>query len=295
MLRDIQYRWIVANREAGIILLLTILAFSVRVHRVDFNSLSEDESAKWAAVQEYRHGHFAGVNSEHPMLPKMLAWASLTAGESWGRIGCDTQLAFPKARRLASLAQCNFRRSHNRHSVFVMSPNDGGSWVFGGELLLGNCAIANRVESTYEGGNATHLLYLAGVLFLLSRSSVGWRPGCKAMVRPKRNRLRLGPCFAVHSSPSRPERACLVYCRQNGDYSQPSRFNYKRFYLVLFISFILVNPVVLSPSNFHAILQWLHHDGVKHSGYDFDGTLYMKFPSRLFAGVPWFYYLWLCW
>ena len=67
-------------------LLLTVLAFSVRVYRVDFNSLSEDEVAKWAAIQEYRHGHFAGVNSEHPMLPKMLAWASLAAGERWGRV-----------------------------------------------------------------------------------------------------------------------------------------------------------------------------------------------------------------
>ncbi|MGB7846579.1 MAG: hypothetical protein WBL63_13255, partial [Candidatus Acidiferrum sp.] len=66
------------------VLLLTVLAFSVRLYRVDFNSLSEDEVAKWAAVQEYRHGHLVGVNSEHPMLPKMLAWASLTTGERWG-------------------------------------------------------------------------------------------------------------------------------------------------------------------------------------------------------------------
>jgi hypothetical protein len=68
------------------VLLLTVLAFAVRVYRVDFNSLSEDESAKWAAVQEYRQGHFVGVNSEHPMLPKLLAWASLTVGERWGRV-----------------------------------------------------------------------------------------------------------------------------------------------------------------------------------------------------------------
>ena len=54
-------------------------------NHVGFYSLSEDESAKWAAVQEYGHGHFVGVNSEHPMLPKMLAWASLTIGERWGR------------------------------------------------------------------------------------------------------------------------------------------------------------------------------------------------------------------
>jgi hypothetical protein len=40
-------------------------------------------------------------------------------------------------------------------------------------------------------------------------------------------------------------------------------------------------------------VHWLHHDGVKHSGYDFDGTLYLNFFSRLLAGVPWTFYLWL--
>src|SRR5262249_905617 len=56
---------------------------------------------------------------------------------------------------------------------------------------------------------------------------------------------------------------------------EPSRFNYKRFFLVIFLTFILANPVVLFPSNFSAILHWLHHDGIRHSGYDFAGTLYL--------------------
>ena len=74
---------------------------------------------------------------------------------------------------------------------------------------------------------------------------------------------------------------------------KPSQFSYRRFFLVMFLALVVVNPVILSPANFTAIVHWLHHDGVRHSGYDFDGTLYMNFPSRLFAGVPWFYYLWL--
>src|SRR6202158_1426143 len=82
-LQDRSWNW---HRDAAIALLLTVLAFAVRVNHVDFNSLSEDESAKWAAIQEYRHGHFVGVNSEHPMMLKVLGWASLTAGERWNRL-----------------------------------------------------------------------------------------------------------------------------------------------------------------------------------------------------------------
>jgi len=74
---------------------------------------------------------------------------------------------------------------------------------------------------------------------------------------------------------------------------KPSQFSYRRFFLVLLLAFVVINPVILSPANFNAILHWLHHDGVTHTGYDFDGRLYMNFPSLLLAGVPWFYYLWL--
>ena len=56
---------------------LLILGLGLRAYRVGQPSLAEDEAAKWDAVQQYRQGHFAAVNSEHPMVMKMLAWASL--------------------------------------------------------------------------------------------------------------------------------------------------------------------------------------------------------------------------
>src|SRR5260370_26328614 len=74
--QDRSWRW---HRDAAIAFLLMVLAFAVRLNHVDFNSLSEDESAKWAAVQEYRHGHCVGVNTDHPMMLKALACLSLTA------------------------------------------------------------------------------------------------------------------------------------------------------------------------------------------------------------------------
>ncbi len=51
---------------------------------------------------------------------------------------------------------------------------------------------------------------------------------------------------------------------------KPSQFSYRRFFLVMFLAFVVVNPVILSPANFNAIVHWLHHDGVKHTGYDFE-------------------------
>ena len=69
--------------ELWLVLLLTLASFALRVHQIGFYSLSEDEAAKWQAIQEYRQGHFVAVNGEHPMLMKLLAWGSLSVGERW--------------------------------------------------------------------------------------------------------------------------------------------------------------------------------------------------------------------
>ena len=150
-------------------LLLTVLAFAVRVYRVDFNSLSEDESAKWAAIQEYRHGHFVGVNSEHPMLPKVLAWASLTVGERWGRVAAAHGWSSLNPEGWLRLPNVLFGAATTAILFLVLPSNDGCCRLFCGEFFLGNCAFASRAESTHEGGNAAHLLHPAGLLLLLSR------------------------------------------------------------------------------------------------------------------------------
>jgi hypothetical protein len=80
---------------------------------------------------------------------------------------------------------------------------------------------------------------------------------------------------------------------RNGIDNKPLASAGKRFFLVIFLTMAVVNPVMFSPANLTSVLQWLHHDGVRHTGYDFNGALYLNFPSRLFAGVPWYFYIWL--
>jgi hypothetical protein len=293
VLSEISDRRLGHYREVGIVLLLTLLAFAVRVHRVDFNSLSEDESAKWAAIQEYRHGHFAGVNSEHPMLPKMLSWASLAAGERWGRIAAmhgwpllkpegwlrmpnvlfgaaATAVLFLLCRRMMGVAG-SFATSF----FWAVAPlpialnrlaKEETPLTF---FTLLACYFYCRAQQAEADQSARRWFDLSAIAFGLSLASqyILHLLGLNALAWLLAGRIGLN--------------------------RKPSRFSYKRFFLLLFVTFLVVNPVVLSPANFNAVVHWLHHDGVRHSGYDFDGTLYMNFPSRLLAGVPWFYYLWL--
>ena len=293
MLSEVQYRRLGRYREPAIVLLLTVLAFAVRVYRVDFNSLSEDESAKWTAVQEYRHGHFAGVNSEHPMLPKMLAWASLTVGERWGRVAAAHGWSSLNPEGWLRLPNVLFGAATTAILFLFCRRMMGVAGSFAASLFWAIAPLPvalNRL--TKEETPLTFFTLLACYFYCRAqqadadKSSRRWYD-LSAIVFG----MSLASQYILHLLGL--NALTWFIAGKMGLTREPSRFSYKRFLLVMFITFIVVNPVILSPVNFHAILNWLHHDGVKHSGYDFDGTLYMNFPARLLAGVPWFYYLWL--
>jgi len=289
-LQDRSWRW---QRDAAIALLLTVLAFAIRLNHVDFNSLSEDESAKWAAVQDYRHGHFVGVNSEHPMMLKMLAWVSLTAGERWNRLASlhswptmrpEGWLRFPNVLFGAATTAILFLLCR-RLFGFVGSFAASFFWAVSPLAVALNRLAKEETALTFFTLLACYL-YCRAEQADSDESARGWYD---------LSAIGFGLAFASQYILHLLGLNALAWflAGKMGLTRRPSRFSYGRFFLVIFLTFILVNPVVLFPSNFSAILHWLHHDGVKHSGYNFDGTLYLNFPSRLLAGVPWTFYLWL--
>jgi dolichyl-phosphate-mannose-protein mannosyltransferase len=290
MPQDRSWRW---HRDAAIALLLAVLAFAVRLNHVDFNSLSEDESAKWAAVQEYRHGHFVGVNSEHPMMLKVLAWGSLAAGERWNRLASlhswprmtpEGWLRFPNVLFGAATAAILFLFCRRMMGVV-------GSFAAGFFWAVSPLTVAlNRLAK--EETPLTFFTLLACYLYCRAQQADSDESARRWY---DLSAIGFGLAFASQYILHLLGLNALAWllAGRMGLTRNPSRFSYKRFFLVTFLTFILVNPVVLFPSNFNAILHWLHHDGVLHSGYDFDGTLYLNFPSRLLAGVPWTFYFWL--
>jgi hypothetical protein len=280
-------------REVGIVLLLTVLAFAVRVHRVDFNSLSEDESAKWTAIQEYRQGHFAGVNSEHPMLPKMLSWASLTAGERWERIAATHDWPSLKPEGWLRMPNVLFGAAAAAVLYLLCRRMMGGvgSFAAGFFWAIAPLPVAlNRL--TKEETPLTFFTLLACYFYCRAQQEDGDQSARRWYdLSAIGFGLALASQYILHLLGL--NALAWLVAGKNGLTKHPSRFSYKRFFFLMFVTFVLVNPVILSPGNFNAILHWLHSDGVKHSGYEFDGTLYVNFPSRLLAGLPWFYYLWL--
>ena len=64
--------------------LLIILGFGLRVTQLGAIGFAEDEMNKLDAIHAYERGDFT-ANSEHPMVMKLLMWASVTQGSGGQR------------------------------------------------------------------------------------------------------------------------------------------------------------------------------------------------------------------
>ena len=279
--------------DAAFAMLLILIALAVRINSIGFNSFSEDETAKWLAVQQYEQGHFAGVNSEHPMMLKVLAWGSLEVSERWNRAasrhGWPTMtpegwLRFPNVLLGAATAAMLYLLCRLMMGI-------AGSFAAGFFWAVSPLAIAlNRLVK--EETAFTFFIVLACHFYCQAKQAV--ENGTT------RRYIGLSACafglatasqYMIHMVGLNALAWHLAGKRGVND--KPLRSLTARLFLVMGVVFLLANPVVLSPTNISHVLQWLHHDGIRHTGYDFAGSLYMNFPSLMLAGVPWYFYIWM--
>ena len=293
MLTESKKRLATWRLDAALALLLILLAFAVRIHSIGFNSLSEDETAKWMAIQQYRQGHFAGVNSEHPMMLKMLAWGSLAGGERWNK--------WASAHDLPTLAPEGWLRLPNvlfgaatagiLYLLCRLAMGMTGSFMAGFFWAFSPLTVAvNRLVK--EETALTFFTLLACYFYWRAKTADGhgktrfWlalSAGAFGMATAAQYIIHL---FGLNHL------AWYVAGRRGLD-RKPLHALHLRVFVLMGVAFLLTNPLVLEPESVRYVLGWLHHDGIRHTGYDFSGHLYPNFPSLLLAGVPWYFYLWM--
>lgn len=275
--------------ELLIVLLLTLASFAVRAWHIGSYSLSEDEAAKWKAIQQYRQGHFAGVNAEHPMLMKLLAWGSLSAAQHWNTHG-EPVISPEAALRLPNVAM----GAATTFAVYLLA-----------RLLLGSVGALS----------AAFFWALMPLPIALNRLLKEETPlvffsllACYFYLRAKQSQeetstrrwldasaVAFGLSFASKYAPQLFGLNALAWyiAGRTGLDSKPFGGRLFRFYLVLGLAFVLVNPVILMPGDLHSMFLWVKDGGAAHTGYNLDGQLYVNQPSFTPPTMPWYFYLWL--
>ncbi len=279
--------------EILLLLLLTLIAFGARLYRVGSVSLAEDEAGKWLAIQQYRQGHFVGVNSEHPMLMKLLAWASLGLGQRWNQWADDHRWLRARDEAILRLPNLIFGAG----TTIVI-------YVLGKEMLgaIGAGAAAffwaftpmpialNRILK--EDTLATFFTYLAIYFFWRGKKTTDDTPAGRLFTLS-------GVCFGLAVA----SKYYLHFIGLNlliwhiaGRAGLDRRPFYKpfakRFWLAMGLAFVLANPVILSPQQGLDMLRYLGEKTLVHHGYNLNGHLYMNNIASTPFGVPWYFYAW---
>ncbi len=278
--------------ETFFLLLLTLAAFGLRFHRVGTISLAEDEAGKWLSIQQFKQGHFVGVNSEHPILMKLFVWASLGVGEQWNRWAGE-------------------RPWRAREETFLRLPNllFGAAttvviYLLGKEMLgvIGAASAAffwafapmsialNRIVK--EDTLLTFFTFLGMYFFFCGKRTPEDAPARWYFTLS-------GACFGL-SVASKYYLHFLglnvliwhVAGKAGLDHRPFLKPFGKRFWGVMGLAFVIANPVILWPTQMLNILRYMGEMTLVHHGYNLNGHLYMNTITSTPFGVPWYFYFW---
>ena len=267
---------------AGTLALLVILGFGLRVAQLGAIGFAEDEMNKLDAVHAYERGDFA-INSEHPMVMKVLMWASLRGVPA---DSVEAALRLPNvligaltAIPLFLLTAAFFDRWHALLAAAF--------WAFG----------VNAITHNRIGKEDSLLVFFMLFAFYFFVRAKQFSPANK-QARSRRyaaSAVSFGLMIASKYFPHYLGLNMLFHHNFHvrpavaGD---PSGRTPGWFFLMIIGVFVLASPAVLLPEVWQYMNAYMGERLLTHSGYLFAGQLYKNnMSSSPFGGTPIYFYL----
>ena len=275
---------------------LAVSAFAVRVHGIGSLSLCDAEVIKWRAVQEYQHGHFIGVNSEHPMLMKLMAWGSITLGHN-----------FNESLPAGSPHHLNEETILRAPNLLVGAATTIVLFLFGDEILGPVAGTIAAIFWAYlplpiainrllkEDTLLVFFTYLAFYFFLRAKREVEDRGG-------ERFFWLSGLCFGLALASKYYLHYLgifLLFWHVAGRLGLDTRPLWKTrrsgigFWLAMGLAFVAANPVILSFANDRTILNYTEGGTIVFHGHLVNGHVYMNTIDSTPFGMPVYFYAWM--
>jgi Dolichyl-phosphate-mannose-protein mannosyltransferase len=269
----------------GILALLVVLGFSLRITQLHAVGFAEDEMNKLDAIHAYEHGDFS-ANSEHPMVMKLLMWATLRALPANSE---EVTLRLPNALigaltviPLFLLTAAFFDRRH----AFLAA----AFWALGI-----NAITHNRIGK--EDSLLVFFMLFAFYFFVRAKQ-------ISPTDKPARSKqyaasaVSFGLMIASKYFPHYLGLNLLFHHNFHMRTPAPGEPNGKIpgwFFLLIIAVFLLASPAVLWPEVWRYMDAYVGERLLTHSGYLFAGQLYKNnMSSSPFWGTPiYFYFLFL--
>jgi Dolichyl-phosphate-mannose-protein mannosyltransferase len=285
------------NRKVliGLLVVLMIVGFGLRVWQLGSESLSEDELNKLQTVEDYRKNGLSGRNGEHPFLMKGLQTASITIVEKVNesldetrRISEGAALRFPTALigTLTILA------------LFLLFSELFGSSI--GVIVAGLWAVDPIATGFDRIAKEDSFL-----LFFFLLANYFWLRGQSRAERSESNWLKYAwlaatALGAMVASKYLPHLLAVTAAYYFIFQSIPAtkwrmgKIRWLTFFAITGFAFILFNPTILIPETWREMLKFGGEKRIGHDSYEFFGELYRNQATAWLKGVPWtFYYLFI--
>jgi len=290
-------RGVVSVNRALLVIMLSVIVvagFGFRISNLSAEGLSEDELNKLQAVSEYREHGPTSANSEHPLLMKALLTGSVVFADKWNSIA-SLGGQHPIATETAVRFPATLFGALSALLIYLLAAE-----LFGAEVGLIAAALwafdpmavgFNRIakEDTF-------------VLFFFLLGNLLWLHGqrvaeTKSTVAGEKYYWLAAAAFgALMASKYVPQlltvTICYYYIFQNVPATRwrLGKIRLLKFYGLMFVVFLLLNPTVLLPDTWRQILQFAGQKRIGHDGYEFMGKLYGHRLTDWFRGIPWYFY-----
>jgi len=281
------------NRRRVILLSLAVLiGFGLRVYRLDSAGLAEDEANKVFALRAYAHGDFT-VNAEHPMLMKLLCFASFRGAEFWNstigprvslEMSEETALRLPNVLfgALSAVPLYLLATALLGHRVALIG---AALWALGLEAIW-----FNRIAK--EDSLLVFFMLSGYYLYNLAKRQPESEPN-RAELFYALAGASFGLMFAskyfVHYFGLNSLYYTLVGYDSRDNRPVGSR-GWSRFFASMLGTFTLVNPAVFFPQTWRYLWRYLNEELLTHHGYLVMDRLFVNDMTQTPGGNPWYFY-----
>ena len=268
--------------RALVLILVVAAALPVRLVNLSASGFSEDEINKWHAVQAYRVGDFT-ANAEHPMLMKLAAWASVTAGDWWNahqpagtvvRISPETALRLPNAVAGAVTTAVIFLLGE---ALFDTPVAAWAAWLWAFDV---NASAINRIAK-----EDTLLLFFLLLGAWWYERGARWQTHAGASFGLMLASKYMPHYFGLHA-------LYAFVANPRRDFGVPGRL--AKLYGAMAAMFLAANFAIALPATWQYLVTFVRGHALRHSGYMFAHQVYVNgMLTSPWVVPPWFYVTYL--
>ncbi|HEX7332282.1 MAG TPA: glycosyltransferase family 39 protein [Pyrinomonadaceae bacterium] len=266
----------------GTLTLLVILGFGLRVTQLGAIGFAEDEMNKLDAIHAYERGDFS-ANSEHPMIMKVLMWASLRSVPASNE---EAALRFPNALigalTVIPLFLLTLAFFDRRHALLAAA-----FWAAGV-----NAITHNRIGK--EDSLLVFFMLFAFFFFVRAKQISPVNKEARQR-RYAASAVSFGLMIASKYFPHYLGLNLLFHHNFHVRQARPGEPSGRIpgwFFLLIIGVFVLASPAVLLPEVWRYMSDYMDERLLTHSGYLFAGQLYKNnMSSTPFWGTPVYFYL----